>query len=197
MISPSQISSFFQNGISAIKGNGKAAEKEGAQKQAINDMLTLSSLSKQLDMLNGDELSGEGVSTEKINDLKERAQMMSNVLKMKMSQFEGKLMKSLQDAGISTEDSLILQDAGADGVKLLNEHPDAQRIAQLFAEDAPITREFQEISRLGALVNGLERAEKSGGVGVAAHYAQQSQDRWKLPATVATISTEGAMFAFE
>ncbi|MGL4943450.1 MAG: hypothetical protein ACRC46_09700 [Thermoguttaceae bacterium] len=198
MISPSQITSFFQNGFKQLAAGKPSVAGDKTQKQAVNDLLTLSSLSKQLDLLNSEGAGGsQELSTEKINDMKERGQMMASVLKMKMSQFEGKLMKTLQDAGVDTDTSVMLQDAGEDGVKLLGDHPDADRIRQLFSEDSPITREFQEVSRLGMLVKGLQQIGGGAGGGVTAQYAMQSQDRWKLPAAVATVTNDGAQFAFE
>lgn len=184
--------------LGGLKGNNKA----------VADQLNLSMLSRQLELLNTESGLGQGdeggeMSLQGLENLKQRGKLMANVLQMKLDNFQGNLVKSLQANGIDTSKPISLQDGGEEGLLLGGDHPDAAKIKALFENDQNLSRQFQEIASLSKLVRGIDRLNTETGAGgahspIAAYQQQvQSGNTKNDERFTAVVQGAGATFTYE
>ena len=176
------------------------------------DSLTISSSAAMLQQFLNSEMQGNGGSLTDIGELdlvglaqlKQRGDMLANMLQLKMKNFESNLMSTMKDAGLPMQDMDLKN--GDDGLMLLGEMPNKETVQNALSG---LGGDFTDIARLAEVLNMLGQLgpetltrEISGlaGLSSAAQYAQQSlPDRSKRPETdfVMHVMPSGTSFAFE
>ena len=178
-----QIVGFMQNLLSVKKDT--ATEKTPETKPTeirTKDQFTFSTATqKALAFLNS-EASGENRDPEmdliEIENLKQRGEMISQMLHMKLESFHGDFLKQMKAAGIDTSQQIDLQN-GIDGnLTVMGDHPDKAKIEQLLTGNEDLLKRFQEITNLAGLSQVLQSISGDKGANsfasTAALYAKQS-----------------------
>jgi len=139
--------------------------------------------------------------------LKQRGDMLANMLQLKMKNFETNLMGNMQGAGVPMQD-MDIKNGGDDGLLLMGDVPNKEAIQNALGG---LQGEFTDISRLAEVLNMLQQlgpdntAAESGIAALssaAAQYAQQSlpdRSSVKRPETdfIMHIMQSGTSFSFE
>jgi hypothetical protein len=111
-----------------------------------------------------------------LTQLKQRGEMLSAMLKMKMQNFQGNLMSNINGTGNVPAEMNLKQ--GDDGLSLLNDLPNKDAIEKLMKNGSPLQTDFQGISQLAGVLQMLQQtgndATGKGLTGVSAQYAQQA-----------------------
>lgn len=204
------LSSILQKMVSPINSGNTSVTNEKSVKlnelaDSMKDQFSLSpSMSKMLEFLNSqpsteadDDLGDLG----NLANMKKKGEDLSNILQMKLQSFQGDLLKGMQTAGIDTSKEINLKDDGMNGVMLMNDHPDAQKIAELFEKENGLKEGFQEISKLADLVRSLQELSGDAAAGtmnlgnIAAKYAKESSSL--NPEFMMKVLSTGASYTFE
>ena len=178
-----QIVGFMQNLLSPKKETTteKANETKPIEVQTKDQFTVSTATQKALSFLNS-ESSGENRDPEmdliEIENLKQRGEMISQMLQMKLQSFQSDFVKQMKSAGIDTSQQVDLQ-KGADGnLMVMGDHPDKAKIEQLLAGNENLLKQFQEITNLAGLSQVLQSISGDKGTNsfasTAALYAKQS-----------------------
>lgn len=146
------------------------------------DQLSISLAAQKAQAFLNQEIAGTGdveMDMIGIESLKQRAEMLSQMLQMKLDKFQGDFLDQVKAAGIDASQPIDLK-KGADGNLLVaGEHPDKAKINELLAGNDELTKKFEEISKLAGLTQILQSAQtdksSSPFANIAALYARQSQ----------------------
>ncbi len=108
--------------------------------------------------------------------LKQRTEMLSNMIQMKLKNFESNLVSSVKSAGLDPSQQMNVQN-GVDGLLLSNDMPNKDAIQNLLGNSDALLDQFKDISQLAGLLGTLQQTAQTGGAGssAASQYAQQSQ----------------------
>jgi len=177
-------------------------------KQAMPaDSVTISSSATMLQQFLNAEMQGGGTAADSgemdlmgLAQLKQRGEMLANMLQLKMKNFESSLMANVQGAGLPMQEMHLKN--GDDGLSLLGDMQNKEAIQNMLGG---MQNEFMDISRLAEVLNMLQQAEPNhavAGISAAAQYAQQSlldRSSVKRPETdfVMHILQSGTSFSFE
>jgi len=177
------------------------------------DSVTISSSANMLQQLLNSEMQGNGTSADLgeldlvgLSQLKQRGEMLANMLQLKLKNFESNLMANMKGAGLPMQDMNLKE--GDDGLSLLGEMPNKEAIQNALGG---LQGEFTDIARLAEVLNMLQQLGPDGmakelsglaGLSSAAQYAQQSlPDRAsvKRPENdfIMHIMQSGTSFSFE
>jgi hypothetical protein len=148
----------------------------------------------------GAEADGSEMDFVGLAQLKQRGDMLANMLQLKMKNFESNLMTNVQGAGLPNQEMHIKN--GDEGLSLLGDMPDKESIQNLLGN---MQGEFTDIARLAEVLNLLQQVGPDSlpaGLSSAAQYAQQSmleRSSVKRPETdfVMHIAQSGTSFSFE
>jgi len=182
--SATQLTGMLQNLLPLKKGNPQEqANVPPVGTEGGKDQVSFSLAAQKAQMFLNNEMSG-GVSQDLemdlygIESLKQRGEMLSQMLQMKLDKFHGEFLDQLKTMGIDTHQPVELK-KGADGNLLVaGNHPDQARINQFLAGNDDLTKKFDELSKLAGLTQVLHSvADQSNNpfASVAALYSRQSQ----------------------
>ena len=177
--------------------------------QAVpTDTINISASANMLQQFLNTEMQGNGSSADTgefdllgLAQLKQRGEMLANMLQLKMKNFESHLVSNIHGAGLSMQDMDIKN--GDDGLLLMGNMPNKEAFQN--ALDG-LQGEFTDISRLAGVLNMLQQMGPDNMMSalssVATQYAQQSlpdRSSAKRPETdfVMHIMQSGASFSFE
>lgn len=192
--SASNINSF-QNVFGVQKGlspNQLASALKGQDPATGADLLTLSPTANMLQQFLSMDVQNEGRSAESdltgLEQLKQRGEMLSNILQMKLKNFESNLITSMKSAGVDPSQTMEMK-AGDNGPLLMNDMPNKEAIQNLLKNNDSLNGQFQEISNMAGILGMLQQLGNSttatanglGGFGSAAQYARQTQAAEKRP----------------
>lgn len=164
------------------------------------DQFMLSATSNMMQqLLNTDIQEGQRgeIDLGSLEQLKQRGDLLANMLQSKLKSFESNLIAGMKSAGLDSTQAMDLKD-GSNGLTLLNELPNKDDFQKFFRENGALKDQFQEIARLADLVGMLQQIgnyagslQKTSSVvsNPAAQYAQQSH-----PNTPAPEKRSGAEF---
>ena len=172
------------------------------------DSVTFSSSAMMLQQFLNAEMQGGGNGADPgeldllgLAQLKQRGEMLANMLQLKMKNFESHLMSNVQGAGLPMQEMHLKN--GDDGLSLLGEMPDKESFQNALGG---LQGEFLDISRLAEVLNMLQQMGPDNMISAlsasAAQYAQQSSlDRSsaKRPEGdfVMHLMQSGTSFSFE
>lgn len=177
------------------------------------DLLTLSPTANMLQQFLSMDVQGHNergeIDLTGLEQLKQRGEMLSNILQMKLKNFESNLISSMKSAGLNPSQDMDLKN-GDDGLLMMNDGPNQASIQNFLNSNAKgkLGEQFQEIVRLATLLNTVQQSSSQGispnipQNGAAGAYAQQSQPL-KLPGRsqdgefVMRVQEGTASYAFE
>lgn len=164
----------------------KPASAASGQSSGAADVLTLSPTADMLRQFLGMDLQGTDAQPGEsdltgLAQLKQHGDMLSNMLQLKLRNFESHLVSSMKSAGLDPSRSMEIKD-DAEGLSLLGDRPDQAPLQKLLGENALLQGQFREIGHLAGVLEALQQVGASSGVstnplagiGSAARYAQQS-----------------------
>lgn len=182
---------ILQKVVSPANSGAQAAKDEKDSKFSelagkMKDEFSISpSLSKTLEFLNSQQIGGEDEGDlgdmDNLGSLKQKGQMLANILQMKINSFQTDLTKNLQGAGIDASQEIDLKDGGAEGILVSNDHPEAQKIMKLINDNKDLSDKFREIAKLSELVQGMQGLSGDAAAGtmnlnnIAAKYAREAK----------------------
>ena len=163
-------------------------QTSGAAKAGFEtDLLSLSPMANILQQLADMDLQEPGERGELdlggLAQLKQRGEMLANMLKMKLKNFESGLVSGMKDAGLNPSQDMSLKN-GDQGLFLLNDLPDKNAIEMHLKSNGKLQEQFKELSQMANILEMLGQIDSGGGTGrrtgmtqavPAAQYAQQSQ----------------------
>lgn len=167
--------------LSSLNGNKNPL---AAQSTGSTDFATFSPAANMMQQLLNMEMKGQGneesgeVDLLGLTQLKQRGEMLANMLQMKLKNFGATLMSGMNAAGIDSSQPMNLQN-GAQGLSLLGDAPNKEGIENLLNTNGKLKEQFQEIAQFAKILDMLQSAETSA-TGLSkrtspAHsYAQQS-----------------------
>jgi len=182
--SATQLTGMLQNLLPLSKG--KSPEKTEAATptaEGLKDQISISLAAQKAQMFLNHEISGGDSKDPEMDlygleSLKQRGEMLSQMLQMKLDKFQGDFLGQLKAAGIDAEMPVDLK-KGVDGNLLIaGEHPDQASINQLLAGNDDLAKKFDEISKLAGLTHILQSAQTDSSnpfANIAALYSKQSQ----------------------
>jgi len=172
------------------------------------DSVTFSSSAMMLQQFLNAEMKGGGESADSgeldlmgLAQLKQRGDMLANMLQLKMKNFESHLMANVQGAGLPAQDMHLKN--GDDGLSILGEMPNKEAFQNALGG---LQGEFLDISRLAEVLNMLQQMGPDNMVSAlsasAAQYAQQSsldKSSVKRPESdfILHVLQSGTSFSFE
>jgi len=172
------------------------------------DTVSISSSANMLQQFLNAEMQGNGGSAETgefdllgLAQLKQRGEMLANMLQLKMKNFESHLVSNVQGAGLAMQNMDIKN--GDDGLLLMGDMPNKESFQNALGG---LQGEFTDISRFAEVLNMLQQMGPDNMVSAlssaAAQYAQQSQsDRTSVKPPegdfVMHIMQAGTSFSFE
>ena len=209
-----KIFNAIQTGISPLKTalqNAKTGKSPDLSSALQSDQFSFSSAGvRALEFLNSLGKSDDGDDSlgdlGKMEQLKQRGEMLANALQMKLKSFETRLVQQMQSAGIDTSQEMRLEDGGIMGILETGGHPDMDRINQLFQNNPDMIQNFREISQLADLIRNLQQIPDDVTAGsmnlanIAAMYARESQQNQDFDMNaqfVMKVLPSGASFTFE
>jgi hypothetical protein len=178
-----------------------------AKSSMPTDSVTISSSAAMLQQFLNSEMQGGEASADigemdlmGLTQLKQRGEMLANMLQLKMKNFESTLMSNVQGAGLPMQEMHIKN--GDEGLSLLGDMPNKEAIQNALGG---LQGEFMDISRLAEVLNMLQQVEPdhgAAGLSSAAQYAQQSlldRSPAKRPESdfMLHVTQSGTSFSFE
>ena len=179
-----------------------------SSKQAMpRDSVTISSSATMLQQFLNAEMRGGETSADAgemdlmgIAQLKQRGEMLANMLQLKMKNFESNLITNVQGAGLPMQEMHLKN--GDDGLSILGDMQNKEAIQNMLGG---MQNEFMDISRLAEVLNMLQQVapdHATAGVSAASQYAQQSlldRSSVRRPDTdfVMHLLQSGTSFSFE
>ncbi len=147
------------------------------------DSLTLSPSAQMLQQFLSTDIQAPGESGELdltgLAQLKQRGDMLANMLQMKLKNFESSLIASMKSAGMDASQDMSIKD-GDQGLLLMENIPGKEGMEQFLNKSGNWQEQFQEIAKLAQLMETLQQAGSRQGAaeGIqgnpALRYVQQS-----------------------
>ncbi|MGL4595440.1 MAG: hypothetical protein ACRCUY_12005 [Thermoguttaceae bacterium] len=159
-------------GVSKDIPTNPLAQSSGKNPATKTDFMTLSPTAQMLQQflsMDGQETGG-GDTAELgmtgLGQLKQRGEMLANLLQMKLKSFESTLISNVQSAGLDLPQKMDIKD-GKDGLFPTNEMPNKANLEKLLQENKGLRDQFQDVSKLAGLLQMLQGAGgalQSGGI---------------------------------
>lgn len=177
-----QFVGMIQNLIAPKKGDSLAKPTDASPNSAVlGDRFTLSpDGQKTLQFLDSENAGNHDseMDLSGIYDMKQRGEMLSQMLQMKMQNFQGDFLNQMKTSGIDASLPIDLE-KGADGnLQVSGDHPEKGVIDQFLAGDEKLSQKFDEISDLSGLlkiVQSVSGEMNTNPFSSFAAYAKQSQ----------------------
>lgn len=149
---------------------------------ASGDMLLLSPSAKQLsDFFAAQEtLDGENGSDVDLEGMKLRSQMLAEALQMQLGAFQNKMVGILGSSGMNADMPFHMQTDPLGAIRVTNSHPDKAGIESLMQNMPGLTKEFNEIAGLAAVVRANDVTSRNSDMGslnplsIVAQYAKNT-----------------------
>ena len=172
-----------QNSKAMLSSLEALTRKKGSNERANTaDLMTLSPTANMMQQLLNMDIgqtndNGEtGLSS--LEQLKSHANMLVNMLQMKLKGFESNMISSMQQSGLNPADSVTMKN-GADGFLLSSDTITPERLQQFMKNNPKLQNQFQEIMQAGNLLQMVQKMSSlqtnAGQSPFATQYAQQSQ----------------------
>jgi hypothetical protein len=169
--------------LSPGKSNEAAAPAEEAKSaDALRDEFQFSPSSRQLMALLQNEEAKDAQQGESLDfnatDLKQKGKMLSEILNLRLKQFEGNLLTMMEEEGISSKGDFFLQKNSLDETVVSGDNPDREKLEQLIENHPEMKQQLEEIFSLGKLMRVMEKS--TGGMsslqGIAGEYAKSNSE---------------------
>lgn len=187
-------------------------EKTSSPNSTQGDRLSISTAAMKAQEFLSSEGIDEGDLAEmdlnKIDSLKQRGELLAQMLQMKLNSFQGDFLEHMQSAGIDVSQAIDLQKGLNGKLQVAGDHPDKEQIENLLMQNQDWIKRFEEITKMAGLTEVFQsvQSETKGFnplSSIAALYAKQSQTpqntTGKLPSGQfqLEISETGASYSFE
>ena len=182
--SATQLTGMLQNLLPLSKGNSQDKKETPQSAEGMKDQISISLAAQKAQMFLNHEISGGDSNDPEmdmmgIENLKQRGEMLSQMLQMKLDKFHGDFLDQLKAAGIDADMPVDLK-KGPDGNLLVaGEHPEQAKINQMLAGNDDLAKKFDEISKLAGLTQIIQSAQTDQSnnpfANIAALYSKQSQ----------------------
>ncbi|MDR0520826.1 MAG: hypothetical protein LBH00_03110 [Planctomycetaceae bacterium] len=145
------------------------------------DSVTISPSANILQQLLNTEMQGTGntdtgeLDLTGLAQLKQRGEMLANMLQLKIKNFESNLMSAMKGAGIPAQDMNLKN--GSDGLMLMDQIPNQDAVQGMLNKAGGLQTEFSDIAKLAEVLTMLQQSGGSNlpqGLSAAAKYAEQS-----------------------
>ena len=179
--SATQLSGMVQNLLHINKGTPQG-KTNATTSATAGDQISISLAAQKAQAFLNSEMAGDKdpeMDLAGIDNLKQRGEMMAQMLQMKLDKFQGDFLNQVKAAGISTDQPIDLK-KGPDGNLLVaGNHPEKSQIEQLLAGNEDLVKKFEEISKLAGLTTILQSVQTDNSsnpfANIAALYGKQSQ----------------------
>lgn len=173
--------------IRPLLSPGKSKEsavpaEEAKSADALRDEFQFSPSSRQLMALLQNEEAKDAQPGESLDfnatDLKQKGKMLSEILNLRLKQFEGNLLTMMEEEGISSKGDFFLQKNSLDETVVSGDNPDREKLEQLIENHPEMKQQLEEIFSLGKLMRVMEKS--TGGMsslqGIAGEYAKSNSE---------------------
>lgn len=169
-------------GHSPIQEAALESAKKSKAAAASGDMLLLSPSAKQLsDFFAVQEaVDGQNGGDVDLEGMKLRGEMLAEALQMQLGAFQNKMVGIIGSAGMNADMPFNLQNDPLGSIHVTNGHPDAAGIESLLQNMPGLSKEFNEIAGLAAVVRANNLVSRSGEMGslnplsIVAQYAKNT-----------------------
>ncbi|MDR1140232.1 MAG: hypothetical protein LBL62_00970, partial [Planctomycetaceae bacterium] len=164
--STSQINSFMNMfGVRQGLPMEQIVPTSGIDKAGKSDSVTISPTANMLQQFLNMELQNPDSSSEigeidltGLAQLKQRGDMLANMLQVKLKNFESNLITGMKSAGLDTSQDMNMKN-GDNGLLLLNDIPNKESVQGFLQNNSKLKEQFQE---LGQFANILETLQQLG-----------------------------------
>lgn len=169
-------------GNSPMQDAALESAKKSKAAAASGDMVLLSPSAKQLSdfFATQETADGENGGDVDLEGMKLRSEMLAEALQMQLGAFQNKMVGILGSAGMNTDMPFNMQTDPLGAIRVTNGHPDAAGIESLMQNMPGLSKEFNEIAGLAAVVRGNNMAGRGGEMGslnpmsIVAQYAKNT-----------------------
>jgi len=189
--STSQINSFMNVfGVQPGLSMDQAAKMISTVKpNHAADSVTISPSANMMQQLLNMELQNPDGSSELgeldltgLAQLKQRGDMLANMLQVKLKSFESNLINGMKAAGLDPSQDMSMKN-GDDGLSLMNDIPNKESVQNFLQQSDKLKGQFQEIAQFANILDALQQFGPGIGSGTSGHagilpatqYTQQSQ----------------------
>ncbi|MDR2755965.1 MAG: hypothetical protein LBC20_09680 [Planctomycetaceae bacterium] len=136
-----------------------------------------------MELQNPDNISESGeLNLTGLAQLKQRGDMLSNMLQVKLKNFESNLITGMKSAGLDGTQDMNMKN-GDNGLLLMNEIPNKESVQSFLQNNGKFKEQFQELAQFANILETLQQIGSNIGskaanravVPPAAQYTQQSQ----------------------
>jgi hypothetical protein len=183
-LSPEQVAKM--SGTSQVRHDGKV--NRNAKTNPI-DSVTISPTANSIQQLLNMELQNSDQSSETaeldltgLAQLKQRGDMLANMLQVKLKNFETNLITGMKSSGLETMQEMEMK-KGDNGLLLMNDLPNKESIQSFLQNNSQLKEQFQEIAQFANILETLQQLGSDTGaktvnraiIPPAVQYTQQSQ----------------------
>ena len=166
---------------SPIQEAALESAKKSKAAAASGDMVLLSPSAKQLSDFFATQETADGENSDGIDleGMKLRSEMLAEALQMQLGAFQNKMVGILGSAGINTDMPFNLQNDRLGATRVTNGHPDTAGIESLMQNMPGLSKEFNEIAGLAAVVranNLVGRGNDTGSTNALSIVAQYAKN---------------------
>jgi hypothetical protein len=188
--STSQINSFMNMfGVRQGLPMEQIVTTSGVDKAGKSDSVTISPTANMLQQFLNMELQNPDSSSEigeldltGLAQLKQRGDMLANMLQVKLKNFESNLITGMKSAGLDTSQDMNMKN-GDNGLLLLNDIPNKESVQGFLQNNSKLKEQFQELGQFANILETLQQFGSHTGqkttnraiIPPAAQYTQQSQ----------------------
>ncbi|MDR1964761.1 MAG: hypothetical protein LBQ50_13390 [Planctomycetaceae bacterium] len=163
--------------------------KTNRPQSATPDSLTISPTANMVQQLLNMELQNPNDSSESgelgltgLAQLKQRGDMLANMLQVKLKNFESNLITGMKSAGLDPSQDMNMKNSD-NNLLLTNEIPNKESVQDFLKNNGKLKEQFQEIAQFANILETLQQlssvtGSKTAGQAVippAVQYTQQSQ----------------------
>jgi hypothetical protein len=174
------------SGTSQVRHEGKASRND-----KINpiDSVTISPTANMIQQLLNMELQNTDSSAETaeldltgLAQLKQRGDMLANMLQVKLKNFETNLITGMKSAGLDTSQDMNMKD-GDNSLLLMNDISNKESVQSFLQNNGKLKEQFQEIAQFANILETLQQLGSNtetttanrAVIPPAVQYTQQSQ----------------------
>jgi hypothetical protein len=181
------------SGVAQVRHDGKVnrSGKTNPIELAANpiDSITISPTANTIRQFLNMELQNAEQSSETaeldltgLAQLKQRGDMLANMLQVKLKNFETNLITGMKSVGLDTMQDMTMKNGG-DGLLLMNDLPNKESIQSFLQNNSKLKEQFQEIAQFANILETLQQLGSNTGMKTVNHalippavqYTRQSQ----------------------
>ncbi|MDR0704189.1 MAG: hypothetical protein LBF88_04300 [Planctomycetaceae bacterium] len=183
-LSPEQIAKM--SGTSQVRHDGNVNRNNKAHSI---DSVTISPTANMIRQLLNMELqnSDDSLKTAELDltglaQLKQRGDMLANMLQVKLKNFETNLITGMKSSGLDATQEMDMKN-GDNGLLLMNDLPNKESIQNFLQNNGKLKEQFQELAQFANILETLQQLGSNTGtktvnsaiIPPAVQYTQQSQ----------------------